>query len=166
MAKAGRTQIPRTFPYCLVALFAQTAQRDAHVLSESPAGRLGPILGLRERVSAPKRFVYILKSESDPDEYYVGVTADPDARLRTHNAGMSAHTAQCRPWRTLVCIEFDEEEPAVRRAVSQDRIWTGICEAPFSSNGPTDAATLKASELYTVPLDRPLPVRQPRHRFH
>ena len=57
--------------------------------------------------------MYILKSENDPDEY-VGVTADPDARLRAHNAGTSAHTAQFRPWRTLVCIEFDEEEPAVR----------------------------------------------------
>ena len=65
-------------------------------------------------MAAPKRFVYILKSENDPDECYVGVTADPDARLRAHSAGMSAHTARYRPWRTLVCIEFDEEEPAVR----------------------------------------------------
>ena len=78
------------------------------------ASRLGPILGLRKGMAAPKRFVYILKSENDPDEYYVGMTADPDERLRAHNAGMSAHTVQDRPWRTVVCIEFDEEEPAVR----------------------------------------------------
>jgi predicted GIY-YIG superfamily endonuclease len=63
---------------------------------------------------APKRFVYILKSENDPDQYYVGVTSDPDERLRVHNAGLSHHTAQYRPWRTLVCVEFDEEEPALR----------------------------------------------------
>jgi putative endonuclease len=65
-------------------------------------------------MSTPKRFVYILKSETDPDEYYVGMTAAPDVRLRDHNAGMSAHTARFRPWRILVCIEFDEEAPARR----------------------------------------------------
>ena len=74
------------------------------------ASRLGPILGLLEEMTTAKRFVYILKSESDPDEYYVGVTADPDARLHAHNAGMSPHTAKYRPWRTLVCVEFDEED--------------------------------------------------------
>jgi putative endonuclease len=60
-----------------------------------------------------KRFVYILKSILDPDEYYVGLTSDPEARLRAHNAGVSPHTAQHRPWRPLVRIEFDEQEPAV-----------------------------------------------------
>ena len=62
----------------------------------------------------PKRFVYILKSVVDPNEYYVGVTADPDARLRAHTAGLSAHTPHHRPWRTLVCVEFDEEQPALQ----------------------------------------------------
>ena len=61
----------------------------------------------------PKRFVYILKSVYHPHEYYVGLTSDPDERLRLHNAGLSPHTARHRPWRTLVCIEFDEQEPAV-----------------------------------------------------
>ena len=61
----------------------------------------------------PKRFVYILKSIGIPHEYYVGVTSDPEARLRNHNSGMSAHTARHRPWRTLICIEFDEEAPAL-----------------------------------------------------
>jgi predicted GIY-YIG superfamily endonuclease len=64
-------------------------------------------------MAAPKRFVYILKSTQHEHVYYVGLTSDPDARLRTHNAGLSHHTAQYRPWRTLVCIEFDEEGPAV-----------------------------------------------------
>ena len=61
----------------------------------------------------PKRFVYILKSISVPEEYYVGVTYDFSARLVAHNAGLSPHTAERRPWRALVVIEFDEEEPAV-----------------------------------------------------
>ena len=62
----------------------------------------------------PKRFVYILKSASRPAEYYVGVTSDLPARLAAHNAGLSPHTAERRPWRALVVIEFDDEEPALK----------------------------------------------------
>ena len=62
----------------------------------------------------PKRFVYILKSISDGDEYYVGVTSDPDLRLQAHNTGLSPHTSRRRPRRILVCIEFDEEGPALK----------------------------------------------------
>jgi putative endonuclease len=66
------------------------------------------------RVTAPRRFVYILKSVDAPAHYYGGVTSDPRARLEAHNAGLSPHTAGHRPWRTLVAIEFDEEEPAIK----------------------------------------------------
>jgi putative endonuclease len=64
-------------------------------------------------VAEPKRFVYILKSINFSNQYYVGVTSNPVARLETHNAGESPHTATHRPWRTLVVIEFDEELPAL-----------------------------------------------------
>jgi putative endonuclease len=64
-------------------------------------------------VSDPKRFVYILKSLANPMQYYTGVTSDLQARLVAHNEGLSPHTAEFRPWRTLVVIEFDEEEPAL-----------------------------------------------------
>jgi predicted GIY-YIG superfamily endonuclease len=62
----------------------------------------------------PKRFVYILKSVAHPDEYYVGITADPCLRLHAHNAGLTPYTSRHRPWRILGCIEFDEEEPALK----------------------------------------------------
>jgi putative endonuclease len=61
----------------------------------------------------PKRFVYILKSVATAHTYYVGVTSCMSARLAAHNAGLSPHTAGHRPWRTLVVIEFDEEQPAL-----------------------------------------------------
>ncbi len=64
-------------------------------------------------VPLAKRFVYILKSTVTPHEYYVGVTSDPKARLAQHNDGSSPHTARHRPWKTLVVIEFDEEQPAL-----------------------------------------------------
>jgi len=63
---------------------------------------------------APRRVVYIIKSLTTPDEYYVGVTSNMDLRMRAHNRGLSPHTARHRPWRTLVVINFDEEEPALK----------------------------------------------------
>ena len=60
-----------------------------------------------------KRFVYILKSINPPTTYYVGLTSDVEARLAAHNAGVSPHTAAYRPWKRLVVIEFDEQQPAV-----------------------------------------------------
>ena len=65
-------------------------------------------------MSAPKRFVYILKSLCAPHEYYVGITSDPKVRLAAHNDGLLPHTAGHRPWKTLVVIEFDEEAPALK----------------------------------------------------
>lgn len=62
----------------------------------------------------PKRFVYILKSIKAPATYYVGVTSSIAARLAAHNAGLSPYTASDRPWKTLVVVEFDEEEPALK----------------------------------------------------
>jgi predicted GIY-YIG superfamily endonuclease len=61
-----------------------------------------------------RRFVYIIKSVTTPDEYYVGVTSDVALRLRDHNAGLSRHTSHHRPWRTLVVVEFDEQGPALK----------------------------------------------------
>lgn len=63
---------------------------------------------------AQKRFVYILKSITTRDEYYVGVTSDPKARLTAHNEGLSAHTSKHQPWKPPVIIEFDDEEPALQ----------------------------------------------------
>jgi len=54
----------------------------------------------------PKRFVYIIRSVAHPDRRYVGVTADPPARLVAHNAGQNRSTAQWRPWFIDVCLEF------------------------------------------------------------
>lgn len=65
-------------------------------------------------MGATRRFVYIIKSIATADDYYVGVTSNVDLRMRAHNEGLSQHTSRHRPWRTLVVIEFDEEEPALK----------------------------------------------------
>jgi predicted GIY-YIG superfamily endonuclease len=75
--------------------------------------RSGLGFDLSRDVADVKRFVYILKSITQPSEYYVGVTSDPITRLEAHNAGLSPYTATRRPWRNLVVVEFDEEAPAL-----------------------------------------------------
>jgi len=61
-----------------------------------------------------RRFVYILRSESDPVHYYVGLTSDVATRLRWHNAGQNVHTARNRPWSVVVSLEFRTEQAATR----------------------------------------------------
>jgi predicted GIY-YIG superfamily endonuclease len=61
-----------------------------------------------------KRFVYIIRSVSEPERRYVGVTSNLQARLEAHNAGANRSTAQWRPWIVDVCIEFRSERLATR----------------------------------------------------
>ncbi len=61
-----------------------------------------------------KRFVYVLRSESDPTRHYVGATSNVEDRLEWHNAGPSGHTVDHRPWSVVVSIEFPTEAGAVR----------------------------------------------------
>ena len=61
-----------------------------------------------------KRFVYILRSESNPDRHYVGITADVKSRVNWHNHGPSGHTVRHRPWSTVVVLEFPAERQALR----------------------------------------------------
>jgi predicted GIY-YIG superfamily endonuclease len=61
-----------------------------------------------------KRFVYIIRSVSEPERRYVGVTADPAVRLAAHNAGQNRSTSAWRPWFVDVCVEFRTELVAMR----------------------------------------------------
>jgi putative endonuclease len=61
-----------------------------------------------------KRFVYVLRSESDPARHYVGVTSDVDERLEWDNGGPSGQTVRHRPWSVIVSVEFANQQTAVR----------------------------------------------------
>jgi putative endonuclease len=69
-------------------------------------------LARRTRMASSPLYVYLLQSTLDPQQYYVGLTANPQARLTAHNAGESRHTARFRPWRTVVTVEFTDGELA------------------------------------------------------
>jgi predicted GIY-YIG superfamily endonuclease len=61
-----------------------------------------------------RRFVYILESETRPDEPYIGSTSDVAARLRWHNHGPDGYTKKYRPWKVIISIEFADEPTAIR----------------------------------------------------
>ena len=61
-----------------------------------------------------KRFVYILRSDRDPERHYVGTTGDVDTRLEWHNHGPCGHTVANRPWALVVVLEFPTEREAVQ----------------------------------------------------
>ena len=57
-------------------------------------------------------FAYILRSESDPDQYYVGLAEDVESRLKHHNAGKSRHTQKHQPWEIISIHGFLSREKA------------------------------------------------------
>ena len=60
-----------------------------------------------------KCFVYVLRSLSNRDRYYTGVTSDVGSRLCAHNAGECVHTTRNRPWELDVVIAFRNESRAL-----------------------------------------------------
>ena len=60
-----------------------------------------------------KRFVYVLRSLSNRDRYYIGVTYDVGSRLCSHNAGECVQTTRNRPWELDVVIAFRDEARAL-----------------------------------------------------
>ena len=61
-----------------------------------------------------RRFVYVLRSDVDPNRHCVGLTSDVDTRLERHNHGPCGHTVEHRPWSLVVVVEFPDERQALR----------------------------------------------------
>jgi len=59
------------------------------------------------------KYVYLLESIDYPNQTYVGLADDLKARIATHNAGGSPHTAKFKPWRLLTYIAFSDDAKAV-----------------------------------------------------
>jgi len=57
-------------------------------------------------------YVYIIRSESNPTEFYIGVSQDPIRRLEEHNSGLSIHTSKFRPWSLQATIWFTNPKKA------------------------------------------------------
>jgi predicted GIY-YIG superfamily endonuclease len=57
-------------------------------------------------------YTYILRNESTPPRFYVGLTDDLATRLKKHNNGDVSHTAKFRPWHIKTAIAFEDRERA------------------------------------------------------
>ena len=57
-------------------------------------------------------YVYLLRSQSSPDQTYIGYTEDLKARLKAHNAGGSPHTANFTPWTLVTYLAFNDKPTA------------------------------------------------------
>lgn len=57
-------------------------------------------------------YVYLLKSDSNKTQTYIGVTQNPDKRLQEHNSGQSAHTSKYMPWSLEMFLAFNNKEKA------------------------------------------------------
>jgi predicted GIY-YIG superfamily endonuclease len=55
-------------------------------------------------------YVYIIRSETHPDQTYVGFTEDLRQRLATHNQRGSPHTAKFAPWQIEFYCAFKQED--------------------------------------------------------
>ncbi|MES2603545.1 MAG: GIY-YIG nuclease family protein [Pseudomonadota bacterium] len=57
-------------------------------------------------------YVYILHSLTHPDQTYIGLSDNLNARLTAHNSGQCKHTSRYRPWRIETAISFRSRDKA------------------------------------------------------
>jgi predicted GIY-YIG superfamily endonuclease len=57
-------------------------------------------------------YVYLLRSESETEQRYIGLTDDLPARLASHNSGANPHTAKFKPWRLVSYVALESRERA------------------------------------------------------
>jgi predicted GIY-YIG superfamily endonuclease len=97
-----KSRILSTLPGCLP---------PCRIRADFPIGHLLAVC----RFCVPlKRFVYILQSERDSRQPYIGLTSNIVARLREHNAGENPSTAPYKPWRLVLSMDFADEKTAIR----------------------------------------------------
>ena len=79
-------------------------------------------------------YVYLIRSEKDPDRKYIGLTEDFKKRMAEHNQGKSTSTYKFRPWQCEVRMWFDDPDKAKAfesylkagsgRAFSNRHLWS------------------------------------------
>jgi len=57
-------------------------------------------------------YVYILRSEPNPNKYYTGYTRNVERRIAEHNVGKNKSTKPFRPWRLKSYVAFMDEDKA------------------------------------------------------
>jgi putative endonuclease len=60
-------------------------------------------------------YVYFLRSRNNPDQNYVGYSADLKKRIKTHNAGLVRSTKPYVPWELVFYEAYKASADAKRR---------------------------------------------------
>ena len=60
------------------------------------------------------KYVYLLRSLSNPKQRYIGLTSNLRQRLSDHNEGKSTHTLKFRPWKIETYVAFSDPEKALK----------------------------------------------------
>ena len=68
-------------------------------------------------------YVYILRSLKDGN-YYIGETANVEARLQIHNAGLQRSTKHRGPFKLIMSEEYADRSAALKRE-KQIKSWKG-----------------------------------------
>ena len=81
-------------------------------------------------------YTYILESEKNPKQFYIGFTENLESRLKSHNQGNNPHTSKFKPWRIKTAIAFNDRQKALDfeaylkspsgRAFAKKRLWHPI----------------------------------------
>ncbi len=58
-------------------------------------------------------YIYIIKSLSPINKFYVGYTLDLQARIKTHNSSGSIYTKDYCPWVLIFSCEFQDKLKAL-----------------------------------------------------
>ena len=58
------------------------------------------------------KYVYLLRSLSNPEETYIGLTDDLQKRLSEHTSANSPHTSKFCPWEIEVAVRFVNDKRA------------------------------------------------------
>ncbi|MBD3297077.1 MAG: GIY-YIG nuclease family protein [candidate division Zixibacteria bacterium] len=105
------------------------------------------------------KYVYLLRSRSQPTKTYIGITDNLDQRLLEHNSGKSIHTSRFKPWliEVAICFVDDERASAFERylksgsghAFAKRHLWTskGLGASGTLPN-PSPAPTTSNSSSY------------------
>ena len=67
-------------------------------------------------------YTYILRSISQPEQRYIGSTADLKSRLAKHNAGEVPHTSKFKPWKVEAYFAFETKEKAIITINEYDKV--------------------------------------------
>ena len=90
-------------------------------------------------------YTYILRSISQPEQRYIGSTADLKSRLAKHNAGEVPHTSKFKPWKVEAYFAFETKEKAAAFEPYQQRYF-----APLLRQKSLKRAGRKSLEYYCL----------------